>query len=81
VTTCRSAPPHCEDKTSVGAKGSGVEKGPADALLDVANDVDASLIIVGSQRMAGPRRLLGSVPNKVSHEAQTNVLIVSTHKP
>jgi nucleotide-binding universal stress UspA family protein len=57
-----------------------VQKAPADALLDVANDVNAALIVVGSQGMAGARRLLGSVPNKVSHEAQTNVLIVSTRR-
>jgi nucleotide-binding universal stress UspA family protein len=57
-----------------------VQKDPADALLDVAKDVDASMIVVGSQGMSGARRLLGSVPNKVSHEARCNVLIVSTHK-
>jgi nucleotide-binding universal stress UspA family protein len=57
-----------------------IQKDPADALLDVAREVDASLIVVGSQGMSGARRLLGSVPNKVSHEARCNVLIVSTHK-
>lgn len=57
-----------------------VQKDPADALLEVADQVGASLIVVGSQGMTGARRLLGSVPNKVSHEAKCNVLIVSTHK-
>jgi nucleotide-binding universal stress UspA family protein len=57
-----------------------VQKAPADALLEVAKDVDASMIVVGSQGMSGARRILGSVPNKVSHEAICNVLIVSTHK-
>jgi nucleotide-binding universal stress UspA family protein len=57
-----------------------VQKGPAEALLDVAKEVGANLIVVGSQGMSGARRLLGSVPNKVSHEARCNVLIVSTHK-
>jgi len=57
-----------------------VQKAPADALLDVANDVGASMIVVGSQGMAGVRRILGSVPNKVSHEAKCNVLIVSTNR-
>jgi nucleotide-binding universal stress UspA family protein len=57
-----------------------VQKAAADALLGVANDVSASLIVVGSQGMSGGRRILGSVPNKVSHEAKCNVLIVSTHK-
>lgn len=57
-----------------------LEREPADALLEVADQVGASLIVVGSQGMAGARRMLGSVPNKVSHEAHCNVLIVSTHK-
>lgn len=57
-----------------------VQRDPADALLEVAREVGASMIVVGSQGMTGPRRLLGSVPNKVSHEAKCNVLIVSTHK-
>lgn len=57
-----------------------VQKGAADALLDVAKDVGASMIVVGSKGMSGARRILGSVPNKVSHEATCNVLIVATHK-
>jgi len=57
-----------------------VEREPADALLEVAQEIDARMIVVGSQGMSGPRRLLGSVPNKVSHEAHTNVLIVATHR-
>lgn len=57
-----------------------IQKAPADALLEVANEVGASMIVVGSKGMSGARRLLGSVPNKVSHEARCNVLIVSTHK-
>jgi nucleotide-binding universal stress UspA family protein len=57
-----------------------LERDPADALLEVAASVDADLIIVGSQGMTGAKRLLGSVPNKVAHEATCNVLIVSTRK-
>jgi len=51
---------------------------PADALLDVAAAVGASLIVVGNQGMHGAKRVLGSVPNSVSHKARCNVLIVST---
>jgi nucleotide-binding universal stress UspA family protein len=50
----------------------------ADALLDVAAAVGASMIVVGNQGMRGARRVLGSVPNSVSHRARCNVLIVST---
>lgn len=56
-----------------------VRDDPVDALLDIAKKVDASLIVVGSKGMHGARRLtLGNVPNKVSHRAHCNVLIVAT---
>jgi nucleotide-binding universal stress UspA family protein len=55
-----------------------LEAEPADALLKVADDVDANMIVVGSRGMHGARRVLGSVPNEVSHKARCNVLIVST---
>jgi len=55
-----------------------LEMDGGDALLEIAEKVDASLIVVGSQGMHGGRRLLGSVPNKVSHQARCNVLIVAT---
>ncbi len=51
---------------------------PADALLKVAERVDADLIVVGSRGMHGAGRVLGSVPNKVSHGARCSVLIVAT---
>ncbi len=55
------------------------QQDPADALLDVADQVDAKLIVVGNRGMHGARRfVLGSVPNTVSHKAKCNVLIVST---
>jgi nucleotide-binding universal stress UspA family protein len=56
-----------------------VHNSPAEALLEVAGEVGASLIVVGSKGMHGARRLvLGSVPNTVSHRAGCNVLIVAT---
>jgi nucleotide-binding universal stress UspA family protein len=51
---------------------------PADVLLNVAKDVGASTIVVGNRGMRGGRRVLGSVPNSVSHKAKCNVLIVQT---
>lgn len=52
---------------------------PADALLDVAEETKADLIVVGNKGMTGARRfLLGSVPNKVSHHAPCSVLIIRT---
>src|SRR4051794_15562346 len=55
------------------------EGDPADAILDVAEERDADLIVVGNKGMTGARRfLLGSVPNKVSHHAPCSVLIIRT---
>lgn len=51
---------------------------PADALVSVAEEVGASLIVVGNRGMHGMKRVLGSVPNSVSHRARCNVLIVAT---
>jgi nucleotide-binding universal stress UspA family protein len=59
-----------------------VREDPADALLSVAKEVGATMIVVGSKGMHGARRLsLGNVPNKVSHQARCNVLIVATDAP
>jgi nucleotide-binding universal stress UspA family protein len=67
------------------AKAEGIEvethscKGdPADALLSVAKDHDAELIVVGNKGMTGARRVLGSVPNKVTHHAECSVMVVQT---
>jgi nucleotide-binding universal stress UspA family protein len=56
-----------------------VRKDPADAIIEVAGEVGATMIVVGSKGMHGARRLaLGNVPNKISHQARCNVLIVAT---
>jgi nucleotide-binding universal stress UspA family protein len=68
------------------AKGEGLEvqthavsAEPAEAILSVAEETKADLIVVGNKGMAGARRfLLGSVPNKVSHHAPCSVIIVRT---
>ena len=55
------------------------EGDPADAILDVAEERDAGLIVVGNKGMTGAKRfLLGSVPNKVSHHAPCSVMIIRT---
>jgi len=66
-------------------RGEGIEvhehapKGsPADAILKAAEENTADLIVIGNVGMRGPRRVLGSVPNTVSHQASCDVLIVQT---
>ncbi|HEY8640940.1 MAG TPA: universal stress protein [Solirubrobacterales bacterium] len=75
------------DGASGEAKKAGIEEvqaharegEPADAILDVAEEINADLIVVGNKGMTGARRfLLGSVPNKVSHHAPCSVIIVRT---
>ncbi|MBJ7347008.1 MAG: universal stress protein [Thermoleophilaceae bacterium] len=52
---------------------------PADAILDIAEEEHADLIVVGNRGMTGAKRfLLGSVPNKISHNAPCSVFIVRT---
>lgn len=51
---------------------------PADAILAAADEVKADLIVTGSRGMTGARRLLGSVPNSVSHHVTSSMLIVKT---
>jgi nucleotide-binding universal stress UspA family protein len=53
----------------------------ADALISVAEAVGADLIVVGNRGMSGVTRfMLGSVPNKVSHNSPCSVLIVNTDR-
>ena len=55
---------------------------PAEVLIDEADSLNADLLVVGSVGMSGARRfLLGSVPNKVSHHANCDLLIVKTNPP
>lgn len=56
-----------------------VEADATDAILNVAEETKADLIVVGNKGMTGARRyLLGSVPNNVSHHAPCSVLIART---
>jgi len=73
------------DRATDVAKGDGVKieaHGPrgdaASAILSIADEQKADLIVLGSKGMQGARRVLGSVPNKVSHRAPCDVMIVQT---
>jgi nucleotide-binding universal stress UspA family protein len=50
----------------------------AQALMAVAENESAGMIVVGNRGMHGARRLLGSVPDRVAHHATCEVLIVPT---
>jgi nucleotide-binding universal stress UspA family protein len=51
---------------------------PGPALCHTASVVGADLLVVGNRGMQGARRLLGSVPNHVTHHAPCAVLVVRT---
>ena len=60
-----------EEKAIVGA--------PVDALVELAEEVNADLLVVGNVGLSTiTGRLLGSVPANVSRKAKTDVLIVHT---
>ncbi len=51
---------------------------PGQELIAVAEEERAQMVVVGNRGMNGLGRILGSVPNLVSHRARCGVLIVPT---
>ena len=52
------------------------EGDPADVLVRLAEECGADLLVIGNKGMK--RRLLGSVPNTVTHKAECSVLVIKT---
>jgi|SRR3954451_14613512 len=52
------------------------EGDPADVLVSLATECGADLLVIGNKGMH--RRVLGSVPNTVTHKAPCSVLVVKT---
>jgi nucleotide-binding universal stress UspA family protein len=48
------------------------------ALVAIADEQRAQMIVVGNRGMTGAKRVLGSVPNYVSHHAHCDGVIVRT---
>lgn len=62
-----------------GARGEtvAVEGHAVDAILDVADDVDADLIVVGSRGLSHAKRLfMGSVSTRLAHHTGRSILIM-----
>jgi nucleotide-binding universal stress UspA family protein/nitrite reductase/ring-hydroxylating ferredoxin subunit len=51
---------------------------PGKAIAQLAEAEESDLVVVGNKGIAGARRVLGSVPNTVSHATECDVLIVHT---
>jgi nucleotide-binding universal stress UspA family protein len=52
------------------------EGDPADVLVRLAAECGADVLVIGNKGMN--RRVLGSVPNKVTHTAECTVMVVKT---
>ena len=52
------------------------EGDPAEVLVRLAADCEADLLVIGNKGMH--RRVLGSVPNTITHKAPCSVLVVKT---
>jgi nucleotide-binding universal stress UspA family protein/nitrite reductase/ring-hydroxylating ferredoxin subunit len=55
---------------------------PAKAITEIADRLDAGLVVVGDVGMGGPRRFrLGGIADEVSHTMPCDLLIVRTSRP
>ena len=52
------------------------EGNPADVLVRLAEECEADALVIGNKGMQ--RRMLGSVPNSVTHKAPCSVFVVKT---
>jgi nucleotide-binding universal stress UspA family protein len=52
------------------------EGDPADVLVQLANECGADVLVIGNKGMH--RRVLGSVPKSVAHNAECSVFVVKT---
>jgi nucleotide-binding universal stress UspA family protein len=52
------------------------EGDPADVLVRLADDCGADILVIGNKGME--RRVLGSVPNTITHKAGCSVFVVKT---
>ncbi len=67
-TTMGKAGIECETRADAGD--------PAEVLVRLADECHADLLVIGNKGMK--RRVLGSVPNTVTHTADCSVLVVKT---
>jgi nucleotide-binding universal stress UspA family protein len=74
--------PLAELGSKYGAEVVATPGNPAEVLLSEAESRGAELLVTGSVGMSGAKRFkLGNVPNKLSHHADRDMLIVKTDAP
>jgi nucleotide-binding universal stress UspA family protein len=68
-----------EEFPTLRMQAASAEGKPADALVDVAEELGADLIVVGNKRVQGLARVLGSIASEVARKAHCDVYIAHTH--
>ena len=64
-------------RRGVDHKGHFVDDNPASAILDVADDVGATMIVVGSRGLGhGTRFIRGSVSSRIANHAKTSFMVI-----
>jgi nucleotide-binding universal stress UspA family protein len=53
---------------------------PADALIEVADELGADVVVVGNKRVQGLARVLGSIARDVARRASCDVYVAHTHE-
>ena len=56
----------------------GIDRAPADAILEEAERLDVRFVVVGNKRVQGVGRLLGSVATTVARHIKTDLYIAHT---
>jgi nucleotide-binding universal stress UspA family protein len=64
------------DRAGIECETRADEGNPAEVLVRLAAECGADLLVIGNKGMK--RRVLGSVPNTVTHKADCSVLVVKT---
>lgn len=67
-----------ESHPSLTVHATAVDGEPADALVRLADELDADTIVVGNKRVQGMSRILGSIARKVATDAPCDLHIVNT---
>ena len=67
---------HRARKRGVECRTASREGDPAEALIELAERHGADVLVIGNRGMQ--RRVLGSVPNTITHKARCSVFVVKT---
>jgi nucleotide-binding universal stress UspA family protein len=67
---------HAADARGLRCRTASAEGDPAEMLIELAESHDADLLVIGNRGMQ--RRILGSVPNSITHKSRCSVFVVKT---